>query len=71
MSGITKDPEMIIMAASRKLYREIAESIRTNMLGLTPTQAKGAAIIARAVADDLRRDNPNFPPCARFHGTPP
>lgn len=48
------------MAASRKLYREIAESIRTNMIGMTPMQAKGAAYIARAVASDLKRDNYNF-----------
>lgn len=48
------------MAASRKLYREIAESIRTNMIGMTPKQAEGAAYIARAVASDLKRDNYNF-----------
>ena len=46
--------------ASRKLYREIAESIRTNLIGLTPKQTEGAALIARAVASDLKRDNYNF-----------
>lgn len=46
--------------ASRKLYREIAESIRTNMIGMAPMQAKGAAYIARAVASDLKRDNHSF-----------
>lgn len=49
-----------VMSASRKLYREIAESIRTNMVGMTPKQAEGAAMIARAVASDLKRDNYNF-----------
>jgi hypothetical protein len=48
------------MAASRKLYREIADSIRMNLVGLTPKQTEGAAIIARAVASDLKRDNYNF-----------
>lgn len=48
------------MAASRKLYREIADSIRMNLQGLTPKQAEGAAMIARAVAADLKRDNYNF-----------
>lgn len=48
------------MATSRKLYREMAESIRTNMIGLTPKQAEGAAIVARAIAADLKRDNYGF-----------
>ena len=48
------------MAASRKLYREMAESIRTNMIGMTPKQAEGAAYIARAIARDLKADNYSF-----------
>lgn len=46
------------MAASRKLYREIAESIK-QALNYSENREAGAQI-ARAVASDLKRDNYNF-----------
>lgn len=52
--------EVIKMAASRKMYREIAESIRMNLAGLTPKQTEGAAIIVRAIANDFKCDNRVF-----------
>lgn len=46
------------MAASRKLYREMAESAR-QALSYSENPEAGAQIV-RAFASDLKRDNPHF-----------
>lgn len=53
------------MATSRKLYVEIAESIKAQVEA-TPDQQVTIFAVASRVADALKRNNPSFD-CGRFY----